>query len=242
MVVRRDIPRAYAGAGSGSAVVGRAVRWLSSLAAEIGGQPLLYVPGRRNVGADPAIERLSKQLPTSTWKTLTSTRWSGGPVLAAWPDRKHLADIDGHTRTTALCVIGWSDDDTAGWLAAYQPTLLASADAPTTAPAISDPVVVEGMKRLTAMVNHANNLAGPLDKRDAVDVLMRLRDAGHDYDPEALYAWALAHGWNPRGAERLRELASKAAAGTRLRRGMPSALREDIVQVWRDVAAEPPPA
>lgn len=74
-------------------------------------------------------------------------------------------------------MIGWSGNDTAGWLTAYQPTLLADGDAPATAPAISDPVVVEGMKTLTAMVNHGNNLAGAMDKRDAVDVLMRLRDA-----------------------------------------------------------------
>lgn len=159
--------------------------------------------------------------------------------MAAWPDRKHLAEIDSHGRTTALCVIGWTANDTEGWLTAYQPTLLAATDVPATAPAISDPVVVEGMNILTAMVHHGNNLAGAMDKRDAVDVLMRLHDAGHRYEPEALYAWALAHGWNPRGAERLREPSTKAAAGKRLRRGMPSALRADIVQVWRAAAQTP---
>jgi hypothetical protein len=43
---------------------------------------------------------------------------------------------------------------------------------------MSDPVIVEGIKTLTTMVNYGNTLAGAMDKRDAVAVLMHLRDAG----------------------------------------------------------------
>lgn len=76
-----------------------------------------------------------------------------------------------------------------------------------------------------------------MDRRDAVDVLQRLHDAGHGADADEVYAWALGNGWKARGAERLRELAAKIAAGMRPRRGMPSALRDDIVDSWRAAAA-----
>jgi hypothetical protein len=171
---------------------------------------------------------------------LLSGRWAGTSLRSCpWrecDDERSL--MDSSTNTSALCVIGWSNGDTAAWLAAFNPTLLAPNAAPT-APAISDPVVVEGMKTLTIMVNIANNLAGAMNKRDAIDVLMRLHDAGHRYDPEALFAWALANGWNARGAERLRDFATRINSGKRLRLGMSTALRPDIVQAWREEAAAP---
>ncbi len=241
MVQKRDIPRAFAGSSAGDgAAIRRGISWLSKRSVTHGGQPLLYVPGRRNLDADPTLKRLSEQIKTATWRTLSGAGWTGGSVLAAWPDRRHLAEIDGDRRTSALCVIGWSDGDTVAWLAAFNPKLLASGPAAATAPAISDPVVLEGMRTLTTMVNHANNLAGTMDKRDAIDVLMRLHDAGHRYDPEALYTWSLANGWNASGAERLRDFATRINSGKRLRLGMPGALRSDIVQVWRERATTQP--
>ena len=73
------------------------------------------------------------------------------------------------------------------------------------------------------MVNHANNFAGAMDKRDAIDVLQRLHDSGHRLDPPQVYGWALKHGWNARGAERLRAYAERIGEGKRPRTGMPSA-------------------
>jgi hypothetical protein len=239
MVEPREIPRAYAGSGSRDGQAARrAIGWLSEQLAATGGEPLLYVPGRQNVDADPVVKRQSQQIATATWRTRPPSGWRGGPVIAAWPDRVHLADIDGDRRTAALCVIGWTDNDTDAWLAAFSPMYLDGGPASAVSRTSTDPVIEEALKTLTEMVNHANNLAGTMDKRDAIDVLQRLHDAGHRLDPDAIYVWALANGWNAHGSERLQLLATQVGAGKRPRMGMPSALRPDIVAVWREAAAD----
>lgn len=95
--------------------------------------------------------------------------------------------------------------------------------------------------RCAAVGNRGHvNLAGTMDRRDAIDILMRLHDAGHRYDPEALYTWSLAKRLERLGAERLRDFATRVNSGKRLRLGMPSALRSDIAQVWRERATTKP--
>lgn len=55
---------------------------------------------------------------------------------------------------------------------------------------VLDPVVIEALEDLSAMVNHGNNLAGVLDKRDAVVTLTTLYRGGHRLQAETIYAWA----------------------------------------------------
>lgn len=227
----RAIPRAVVDLDDDSGAE-RAARWTLNQAQSVGGQPLLYVPGKRNIDYNPVLLALSKRVTTATWRTLLRERWSGGPVLAAWPDQKHLADIDGDPRTSALCVLGWSQKDTQGWAAAYQPERLTPGAGNPPRAGISDPVVEQGMKTMTALVNHANQLAGSMDRRDAVNVLLTLHDGGHRFEPDELYAWALANGWPARGADRLKEFAMQINRGSRPRADR-SALRPDILQVWR---------
>jgi len=93
------------------------------------------------------------------------------------------------------------------------------------------------MVTLTALVNHANQLAGSMDRRDAVNVLLTLHDGGHRLDPAALYAWALASGWPAGGATRLKELATDIVGGRRPRADR-RALRPDILTVWRQEAGQ----
>lgn len=122
------------------------------------------------------------------------------------------------------------------WASAADPELL-GAEARSVG-AVIDPVVVEGLKSLTAMVNHSNNLAGALDKRNAVAVLTTLHRGGHRLDADSVYAWAMANGWPGRGAERLREMAGKISGGTRMRTGTgDNPLRPDALKYWRTRAA-----
>ncbi|HEY5475388.1 MAG TPA: hypothetical protein VIK11_01620 [Tepidiformaceae bacterium] len=235
---KRNIPRAIAGPNAvDQQAVERAVRWVLQKDVEQSGQSLLYMPARPNVEAEPRLQALSRQVQTETWKTLSGSRWTGGPVLAAWPDEKHLAQIDSDGRTSALCLLVWNDRDAAGWAAAHQPEQL-SPGASMPAPAsVADPVVGEGLKTLTALVNHGNQLAGSMDHRDAVNVLQTLQDGGHRLDPQGIYAWALANGWPAKGAQRLKELATDIAGGKRPR-AVPGALRPDILQVWQDATQQ----
>lgn len=113
-------------------------------------------------------------------------------------------------------VVPWAEGEVDAWAVTAGPELLLGAEGGSARPVI-DPVVVEGLKSLTVMVNHGNSLAGGLDERDAVAVLTTLHRGGHRLDAEAVYAWALANGWPGRGAERLREMAQKISGGTRMR-------------------------
>lgn len=217
--------------------VARAVQWFLQTFAELGGEALLYMPGRSNIEAEPRLRALSQRVKTETWRTLTNSRWSGGPVLAAWPNEEHLARIDDDRRTTALCLLVWNEEQAAAWAAAHHPKRLSpGAGAPATA-TVADPVVGKGLETLTRLVNHANQLAGSMDRRDAVNVLQTLHDGGHHLDPANIYAWALANGWPAAGAQRLKELASDIAGGKRPRPGIPGGLRPDILQLWRRDAA-----
>jgi hypothetical protein len=129
-----------------------------------------------------------------------------------------------------------SPRDDQGWVVAVNPELLG---APTGTPAEAlDPGVVEGLIRLSRHVNHGNELAGSLDHRDAVWVLKLLHGAGYGLPPATVYAWALAHEWPARGADRLRELASKVEAGRAPRARQPHPFRADIVEQWRTAAAQ----
>lgn len=228
-------------AGEDAIAAQRAINWFAARAQEVGGEPLLLVPGRANTSADPLIEQVSKSrgVRTETWRTVRGSGWAGGPVLAAWPDEQNLIRIADDHRTRALAVITWNPEDVASWIAAASPTRLGPAEVQRTpADSATDPVVAQGLLTLTNMVNHANALAGSLDHRDAVAVLLTLHDGGHKLDPQAIYSWAITHEWPVAGAERLRELATAISTGKRPRIKKPYPLRNDILETWRAAASD----
>jgi hypothetical protein len=149
-----------------------------------------------------------------------------------------LGEIADDLRTRALCVVPWVKGEIDAWAAAADPELLGPASGPEPKSSL-DPVVVEGLKTLTHSVNLGNNLAGSLDRRDAVAVLRTLQEGGYHLHPDPIYSWALANGWQARGAERLRKLATDFEAGKRprLRGGYP--FRSDILDIWRQDAGKP---
>lgn len=234
----RNYPKALtAGPDHGDQGLRDGLRWLMKKVSEVGGAPLVVAPGRANVDHNSLLSEFVKRtgVTVATWRSRPRD-WHGGPVLAAWPTRQKLGEIADDPRTAALCVVPWAKGEVDAWAAAESPELLGPA-AVTESTAL-DPAVVEGLKTLTAMVNMGNNLAGSLDRRDAVAVLRTLKDGGYRLSPDAIYSWAISNEWSARGAERLRELAAKFEAGKRppLKGGYP--LRSDILDVWRREAAQ----
>lgn len=213
-----------------------AVRWVLDQAARQGGTPLLYAPGKQNVQHDELLRAFAQRYTLMTWKTRWGTDWRGGPVLAAWPDEKHLAEIADMTQVTALCVLAWGDD-VAAWAAASGATNL-DPQAPTATLPSLDPIVRQALISLGHRVNHSNQLAGALDRADAVTWFRILTRAGLPIDPEALYAHALANGWPGGGAARLKEMATKVAAGKSLQGWNEPRWSDDAVARWRAKAAE----
>jgi hypothetical protein len=197
---------------------------------------LIYGPGKRNLENHEVLGQLIRdpRFAVGTWRG-TISGWRGGPVLAAWPNREKLAQVADDRRTTALCLVPWAEGENDAWQAAQSPELLGNAAALRRASGL-DPVVIEGLRSLTIMVNHANHLAGALDRRDAVAVLRTLKRAGYSLSPDDVYAWALANGWPGRGAERLRALSADLEAGKRPQLKGQYPLRHDILETWRKEA------
>ena len=229
-----DYPAAYVphGAVTAEQADGLAAKWVLERKAQLGGTILVYLPTKRVADSHPILGGLIRQRAAveATWKTMMGTGWSGGPVIAAWPDRTHLADIAKDRRTRALCVLGWNEKDTEGWARAVSPEVLAGKESFATVN-LADPIVVAALTTLTHLVNQNNALTDPTDKDIAVTILRELRKQGHRLDPDDIYSWALAQGWNDRGAERLRQLIVDMNAGKRPRAsGNP--LRPDIYSTW----------
>ncbi|KUH70733.1 hypothetical protein AU184_03790 [Mycolicibacterium novocastrense] len=229
----RNYPTAIAaGPEHGDRGLRDGLRWLMSMVDEVGGEPLIFAPGRANVDHNNLLSEFIRRtgVPVATWRS-PARGWNGGPVLAVWPTREKLGEIAEDRRTRALCVVPWVKGEVDAWAAAAMPELLGPAVMPEHKSL--DPVVVQGLKTLTQSVNMGNNLAGSLDHRDAVAVLRTLKDGGYRLLPDAIYSWAIANGWQTRGAERLRTLAAKFEAGTRvkLKGGYP--FRSDILDIWR---------
>jgi hypothetical protein len=214
-----------------------AIQWVLEQQRATGGQTLVYVPQKKALTTTSLVSELAKVpgVAVGTWRGRVDG-WSGGPVLAAWPSREKLAEIADDPRTQALCVIPWAEEETTAWQQAAHPELLAGAT-PTTTDEL-DPVVAVGLTYLTDTVNHANNLAGSLDRRDAVAVLRTLHKGGYSLPADTVYAWALAHAWPASGAERLRDLATKIDAGSTVQLKGPWPFRDAILQVWQAEAAD----
>jgi hypothetical protein len=232
---RRDYPVAVAaGPKHGDRGVLDALAWLMTQAKSVGGQPLVYAPQKSTVRDHAILGEFVKRpgVVLGTWKAGTTFGWGGGPVLAAWPDRVKLGEIADDPRTRALVVVPWVEGELDAWIAATDPERLGPAPSAPAAPDL-DPVVVEGLTALTGMVNHANNLAGSLDRRDAVAVLGVLKRAGYRLPPDHVLGWAMSHGWRARGAERLRELAAAFEAGRRPQLKGSNPLRPDMIASWR---------
>lgn len=228
----RDIPRAVtARGGTGSDEEKYAIQWAVRQHKALGGTLLVLTPGRRN-GQESLLRELGKARDAvdETWRTYRSARWSGGVVLAAWPTPKVLAELEDDGRARAIVVLPWIPKDVQAWTDAYNPSLLGEATAPKRI--ALDPVVEAALRDLTHSVNHANHLAGSLDRRDAVAILQTLSKGGYQLAPDAIYTWALANGWPARGAERLKEFATNFAEGRRMRLGTAFPFRPDILQVW----------
>ncbi len=94
------------------------------------------------------------------------------------------------------------------------------------------------MKSLTVVVNLRTGLVDPFYKARAVETFRVLRKAGYSWSPAEIKTWALANGWNVRGAEQLEEVAAGVLAGKAYRLRGSGGLRSDSVNYWREKAKQ----
>ncbi len=162
-----------------------------------------------------------------------------GPVLMAWADMDDIGKMmrGGGRHVRALCVITWNEEAIRPWVSAMRPQLLGDGSAWTSATPDLDPVLVEALTSLTALINHNNTIAAGFEKDMVVGTLLALHDAGIPMEGPAVQAWALAHGWSGDNPQRLAKYVQDVNAGKRPRsRNM---LKADYVDTLRRKAAEP---
>lgn len=119
----RDYPTALAaGPEHGDRGLRDELRWLMSMVSEVGGEPLVFAPGRANVEHNQLLSEFVRRSGTavSTWRS-PARGWGGGPVLAAWPTREKLGQIADDPRTRALGVVPWGEGEVDGWVSAPNP-------------------------------------------------------------------------------------------------------------------------
>ncbi len=132
---------------------------------------------------------------------------------------QEMFDVLDDLRVAAVMAVaagGW-EEDALQWAGTWQPHMLD--DEIATVPGVElDPVVVEGLKRITSANNleHRSIHAGPYERATA-QLLKELHQAGYPLPPNDIRAWAQRNGWNPSLAGDLEAMARKIADGRRVR-------------------------
>jgi ubiquinone biosynthesis protein UbiJ len=93
---------------------------------------------------------------------------------------------------------------------------------------------------LTTIVNPSTGIHHPSDARHARQLLKTLYIAGEPLDEGAIRTWAIAHGWEPRHAAELGELAGKISAGKRVKgAAMNKSEAKQIIHRLQDAIGQP---
>ncbi len=210
-------------------------------------RPLAVLPNKQRSGfrweSDASLvdfKRQSNAL-TSTWRGLSNSKWTGGPVLALWPDEPQLARIADDIRTTALCIVPAKDEDISAWCFGLRPQMLGVQEVELWGPGLEvlDPVVETALHELTIATNVQARLISLSDRVHAITVFQLLWEGGHDVVPKEVQAWALSNGWQPKGAFTLREVAERITAGGFYRlgpEGSVSHFDSKSLRTWRELA------
>ena len=137
-----------------------------------------------------------------------------GPALVVWANSQ-MAERAEHMDPPAVCATGWEHDGLADWVRVWgtiDPRTGERFAAETPEPAVVGAVASISLQMPGDVLHRA-------DKARAVDALRALKLCGHDIDPPMIRALAIQHGWIPRAADRLADLAKKFALGKAVQGG-----------------------
>ncbi len=160
-------------------------------------------------------------------------RWTHGVILAMYAGKSMLDKVDDCPNAYAVVVLPGRKDQTSEWARAWNPEIVGEKLKGPSKPLIDNPVVEKALELLTDHVNLNNDLLTDHDRGPVVELLRRLRDLGELYDPSALRAWAVGHGWSPRGADELQRVAKAVLERRRIRVGRQQWWNDSIVEQLR---------
>ena len=185
----------------------------------------LWVTQRRILNRNEFLQDLSKHegvdLEIAVGKDIHHVN---GPVLAMYPDAEDLAYPAGARGVTALAVVQWSSpletwtqEVNAEVVHTFEPVVDLGSLLGLEPEAELTPTIIDALERITQMINHHNTISAGRDKRDVVQPLLRLHDAGIILPPKKMAEWAVAHGWCEDNPKELIDLAKKINRGVRPR-------------------------
>ncbi len=158
------------------------------------------------------------------------------PLVAFWPTPKFLDKLDSIPNVAAMLVVHWNIEEIRPWIKIWDAAELGTIPQPRREPLVSNPVVVEALKTLTASVNVSTGILHPSDHKLAIEIFEILREGGEDYDPLEVKAWLIREGkWKATHAQTVAELSQKILDGKKMRKGE-RVLRRDILTGWREEA------
>jgi hypothetical protein len=117
--------------------------------------------------------------------------------------------VDGLTNVAGIVVIPLYDDSADDWEARWHPVIAGCSTHSEPAPLITDRTVEQALLALTKEVNLAEGLAIRYAGQEAETTFRILRQFGHKKEPARIKNWAITHGWRPRDAVALADMASR---------------------------------
>jgi hypothetical protein len=159
--------------------------------------------------------------------------WRGGPILAAYPDKKILDMLDETPGVSAILAVPWLMQNIQLWIDTWAAQELRSREPTVPVVTVTNPVVIAALRSLTKAVNLSTGIHHPSDRQAAIDLFERLNDAGESYNPDEVRAWLIREGgWAPTDADDVRSIAASILAGRRIRGGG-RFWADNIVEQWR---------
>jgi hypothetical protein len=135
------------------------------------------------------------------------------PILAVFPTKKLLDKIDSVSGSQHVLVIPWSIDEIRYWIDTWNVSALGEEIAGGKKTELT-PLVIEALKTLTRHINLSTGLLHPSDKAAAVELILRLKNAGQLIDPDEARRWLVSEGdWRPKDADAFKDLVEKIYAG-----------------------------
>jgi len=166
------------------------------------------------------------------------TRWRGGPVLAVYATKELLDALDELHGVTEMAVVPWRLAEVQYWVDTWAPQELRGMGPAAQPTQVRNPVIVEALKNLTRNVNLSTGITDPSDRKAAIDLFQRLKQAGEKFNPSEVRAWLVSQGrWSPQDADQVKSIAERVLAGRRLR-GSGRVWADNIVEQWRARSTE----
>ena len=158
---------------------------------------------------------------------------NGNPILAIYPDKNYLDELDSIPNVSAMMVVPNRFEDINGWAIAHGASDLNPQSTYQVTPVAPVSVVVE--RALTSMmtsVNEANGVkASGKDRNVCIETFKILHRNGEFFDPMAVKSWLIQNGWKATTAEDALQIARDIINRKKLR--SQSWFVEDIIEHWR---------